>query len=73
MGSWFPIRRGWFVRERRNERIRFLLPDEETRLATFISERFPEHLPEIIISLRTGMRLSEQDSLNWNQVDFTRR
>ena len=61
------------ARKENNGRIRFLLPEEETRLQTVIKERFPEHLPEIVISLRTGMRLSEQYSLNWDQVDLTRR
>ena len=61
------------ARKENNGRIRYLLLEEETRLQAFIEEKFPEHLPEIIISLRTGMRLSEQYSLCWDQVDFTRR
>ena len=32
----------------------------------------PVHLPELDISLGTGMRLSEQFELTWEQVDFVR-
>jgi integrase len=34
---------------------------------------FPEHLPELTVSLGTGMRLSEQYSLTWEQIDFARK
>jgi integrase len=63
------------VRQRHedNGRIRFLTDDEERRLRTVIVERFPEHLPELAVSLGTGMRLSEQYSLTWEQIDFTRK
>lgn len=63
------------VRQRHedNGRIRFLTDDEEQRLRAVIAERFPEHQPELTISLGTGMRLSEQYSLTWEQIDFTRR
>ncbi len=30
----------------------------------------PAHLPELDIALGTGMRLSEQFELTWDQVDF---
>jgi len=42
-----------------NGRIRFLTDAEETSLRAIILERFPEHLPELVISLGTGMRVSE--------------
>jgi integrase len=32
-----------------------------------------EHMPELDISLGTGMRLSEQYQLKWDSVDFVRR
>lgn len=54
-------------------RIRFLTEDEERRMREVIRERFPEHEPELTISLGTGMRLSEQYSLAWGQIDFGRR
>ena len=57
MASWGPIRRGWYARKENNGRIRFLSLEEETRLQNFIQEVFSRHLPEIMIALRTGMRL----------------
>jgi integrase len=54
-------------------RIRYLLPDEETRIREVITRRFPLHLPAFIVALKTGMRLSEQFSLEWEQVDFDRK
>lgn len=63
------------VRQRHedNGRIRFLTEDEGRRLRKVIVERFPEHLSELTVSLGTGMRLSEQYSLTWEQIDFARR
>lgn len=62
------------VRQRResNGRIRYLKPEEETRLRVAMQELFPEHLPELTISIGTGMRLSEQYTLRWKQVDEDR-
>ncbi len=60
----------------RNEgggRIRFLTEEEDRRLRKAIIERCPERLPELVISLGTGMRLSEQYSLAFGQIDFGRR
>lgn len=61
------------LRHENNGRIRFLTDDEEKRLRKAITKQFPEHLPELIISLGTGMRLSEQYSLTWEQIDFARK
>ncbi len=49
------------VRQRaeNNGRIRFLSEAEESSLQDAIRVRFPEHQPELTISLGTGMRLSE--------------
>ena len=60
------------VKQRRenNARTRFLTVEEEGRLKDVITELFPDHLPELTISLRTGMRLSEQYGLTWGQVDI---
>jgi integrase len=60
-------------RHENNGRIRFLTETEETSLRAVILERFPEHLPELVISLGTGMRVSEQYTLTWRHVDFVRR
>jgi site-specific recombinase XerD len=63
------------VRQRHEEngRIRWLTDEEEARLRAVITEHFPEHLPELAISLGTGMRLTEQYKMCWNAVDFERR
>ena len=60
-------------RAENNASIRFLTEDEQASLTNAILERFPKHLPELTISLGTGMRLSEQYTLTWSQVDFQRR
>jgi integrase len=60
-------------RHENNGRIRYLKDKEEQRLRAAIQELFPEHLPELVIALGTGMRLSEQYSLLWSQVDFGRK
>ncbi len=63
------------VRQRaeNNGRIRFLTETEETSLRDVIQSRFPEHEAELTISLGTGMRLSEQYTLAWKNIDFERR
>lgn len=54
-------------------RLRFLSREEYAALHKVIAQRSPEHLAEFVISVHTGMRLSEQYSLEWGQVDLTRR
>ena len=63
------------VRQRHEENggIRWLTDEEEARLRAVITEHCPEHLPELTISLGTGMRLTEQYKMCWNAVDFERR
>jgi integrase len=63
------------VRHRREStgRLRFLSREEYSKLYKTIQTRFPEHLVEFVISVTTGMRLSEQYSLTWGQVHFDRR
>jgi integrase len=56
-----------------NERVRFLSRDEEARLrqAIFDGCRNPTaYLAALDIALMTGMRMSEQFSLKWSQVEF---
>jgi len=78
------IRMGWTERnparligakKENNARIRFLSDDEENRLRNVIKTMTqPEqYLNEIEIALHTGMRKSEQFSLDWNQVDLKER
>jgi integrase len=54
-------------------RVRFLSDAEEKRLRAAIERRFKEFLPHFMLSIHTGMRMSEQYGLHWNQVDFARR
>ena len=63
------------VRQRaeNNRRIRFLTESEEASLRRVIGSIFPEHEAELTISLNTGMRLSEQYTLTWKDIDFERR
>jgi integrase len=63
------------VRQRgeNGRRLRFLSRDEYDHLSKIIHAKFPEHLAEFTVSVNTGMRLSEQYSCSWSQVDTTRR
>lgn len=54
-----------------NGRVRFLSPDEETKLRKAITN--PAHSAAVELSLHSGMRQSEQFSLRWSQVDFERK
>ena len=55
-------------------RVRFLSREHEyPLLCKIISKRFPEHLDEFVVSVHTGMRLSEQYGCTWPQVHFERR
>ena len=58
------------VRQRKEGtgRLRFLSQEEYAALHKVISKRFPEHLAEFVVSVHTGMRLSEQYSCTWSQV-----
>jgi integrase len=55
------------VRSKRESvgRLRYLTREEYDRLCEVIRERFPTHLAELVISVNTGMRLSEQYSRTW--------
>jgi len=56
-----------------NTKVRYLLAEEEDRLRDVILDRWPHHIPELEISLHTGMRLSEQYNLQWAWIDFGTR
>lgn len=62
------------VRQRHesNARLRYLSYEEYRKLHDVIQRRFPIHLAEFVVSVHTGMRLSEQFSCHWSQVDFER-
>ena len=63
------------VRQRKEPpgRIRFLDDAEYDRLCKVIERRCPQHLAEFITSVHTGMRLSEQYTVEWSQVSLDRR
>jgi site-specific recombinase XerD len=56
-----------------NSRIRFLSADEETALRKAVEAKCPDRLPEFVLALNTGMRLSEQYGLTWTDVSLARR
>lgn len=57
-------------RQENNARLRFLSREEYTKLAAIIERDHPDHFPSFVVSIFTGMRLGEQFSTTWNQVDF---
>jgi integrase len=63
------------VRQRKESvgRLRFLTYEEYDLLYKVIAKRFPEHLAEFIVSVHTGMRLSEQYTVQWMQFHPDRR
>lgn len=62
------------VRQRaeNNARLRFLSYAEYDKLHEAIQRLFPEHLLEFVVSVHSGMRLSEQYSCQRSQVDLER-
>jgi integrase len=54
-------------------RARYLTSGEYDQLYAAISLLFPEHLAKFVVSVKTGMRLSEQYSCRWSQVHLGRR
>jgi site-specific recombinase XerD len=64
-----------FVRHRleNNARVRFLAETEEAALRRAIRERCPERVAELDLALNTGLRLSEQYGLTWENVNLPLR
>jgi len=60
-------------RQENNARVRYLSPEEETRLRAYIQVTYPEHMPELDLALHTGMRLGEMYSLTWENVNMSRK
>jgi site-specific recombinase XerD len=61
------------LRREDNARIRFLTFEEEATIRRVIRERTPTHEGAFIFAIETGMRKSEQHSMEWSQVSFERR
>jgi integrase len=61
------------ARAEKNERVRYLLAEEEERVVKAMRECCPGQLPAFYVALNTGMRMSEQFGLTWDRVDFDRR
>ena len=55
-----------------NSRVRYLTPEEETKLRTELEARWASHIPELDLALHTGLRLSEMYGLDWQDVDLAR-
>lgn len=53
-------------------RYRFLSRAEYERVVAAITARCPDRLPRFLVAVNTGMRLSEQFTLEWPQVDWNR-
>jgi integrase len=56
-----------------NARIRFLSPEEETKLRAAMEAACPERIAELELALNTGLRRSEQYRLCWQDVSLARR
>jgi integrase len=54
-------------------RVRYLREDEESRLRAVIRADCPEREPELDLAIATGMRLGEQFTLRWANVDRANR
>lgn len=54
------------------KRVRFLSPEEESRLRGVIREEAPEHEAELDLALHTGLRRGEQFTLARENVDLER-
>lgn len=54
-------------------RLRFLSRKEYETLQKVILKRFPDHLAEFVVATHTGMRQSEQYTVEWGQYDSARR
>ncbi len=61
-----PVKGVKFAKED-NQRLRYLLPEEEAELRKAIGE---EHWPKVAVALHTGMRRGNQFKLQWTDVDF---
>ncbi|MBB5343923.1 tyrosine-type recombinase/integrase [Tunturibacter empetritectus] len=61
------------LRKENNARLRFITFDEEAQIRSIIRRRCPVHEPDFTVAIETGMRLSEQHSLEWPDVHLNRQ
>jgi site-specific recombinase XerD len=61
------------LRKENNVRLRFITFEEEALIRSIIRKRCPVHEPDFIVAIETGMRLSEQHSLEWPDVHLNRQ
>jgi site-specific recombinase XerD len=63
------------IRQRKedNARLRYLSAEEVAKLRGIIQERYPHYVPAFDFALNTGIRLSEQYKLTWENVDLERK
>ena len=59
-----------FFKESKNERLRFLTPEEAEKLISACPEWFR---PVVVFALNTGLRAGEIFSMKWENVDFKNR
>ena len=60
--------RGWSRSSER--RIRYLSDSEEVRLRAVMGKNYAARIPEFEVALMTGMRMSEQLTLEWSDIDL---
>lgn len=63
------------VRQRKenNAVVRFLTAEEEVALRAVIRAKYLHHEPELDFALNTGLRMSEQYGLTWDDIDLEQR
>jgi integrase len=61
------------LRKEDNARTRYLTREEYSKLLEFIRRDNPDQAMAFVVSVYSGMRFTEQFSLTWGQVDFTRK
>ena len=68
-----PVRVKGMHRTEPRGRLRFLSREEYDSLRAAIEKQFPEHVAEFVVAVHTGMRQSEQYSVEVGQFDRQRR
>lgn len=84
-----PLRRMKLIRAKSNAKVRYLAPDEESRLRATLVERdmrkraqsqalkakhYADHLtPMVLLSMNTGLRRGELLTMRWVEVNFNQK